>query len=78
METATALARTEELSRTNERPLGAGEQAWAIALIDIDHFKNVNDTYSHLVGDETLRHLAKLLRRCAGGYRAGARDGRGP
>lgn len=35
----------------------------ALAMIDIDRFKEVNDTYGHPVGDHVIRTLAQLLRR---------------
>ena len=35
----------------------------ALLMVDIDHFKKVNDTYGHLIGDEALRHIGLMLRR---------------
>lgn len=34
----------------------------SLLLIDVDRFKDVNDNYGHLVGDEILRNLAKLIK----------------
>lgn len=34
----------------------------SIVLCDIDHFKKVNDTYGHLIGDAVLRSFARILR----------------
>jgi diguanylate cyclase (GGDEF)-like protein len=37
-------------------------EAMAVLMIDIDHFKKVNDTHGHLCGDEVLRELAAIFR----------------
>ena len=75
VESAYAMAYHDELTGLPSRRaladalLRAGD-AYTLAVVDVDHFKQFNDTHGHDVGDQVLRMVASRLARAGGGGRA--------
>lgn len=74
-------AYTDELTglpgrRALEHHLRTLPRRYAIGMVDIDHFKRVNDRHGHAVGDQALRFVASHLRRMRGvsSYRYGGEE----
>jgi diguanylate cyclase (GGDEF)-like protein len=54
-----------EIARLRDKFNQTG-QPFSLAMIDLDKFKGLNDTYGHQVGDEALRQVGRVLRRTLG------------
>lgn len=75
VEASFRLAYRDELTRLptrralNEALTRLGDE-YAVAMVDVDHFKKFNDTYGHEAGDQVLRMVGSKLERVSGGGRA--------
>jgi len=56
----TGLANRRQLDETLHEALGEAAPV-AVVMLDLDHFKAVNDTHGHPAGDQVLRYLAEIL-----------------
>ncbi|MEA2175084.1 MAG: hypothetical protein QOD00_2676 [Blastocatellia bacterium] len=74
----TGLANRRRFERQLEREVGRTlryDRHFCLLLLDIDHFKNVNDSHGHDAGDEALRLLAKTIQAETRGIDLAARIG---
>ncbi|MFN7433922.1 MAG: diguanylate cyclase [Betaproteobacteria bacterium] len=62
MDALTGLPNRRGLDAALAHRIGEERAKFACVLADIDHFKRINDRYSHLVGDEVLRRVGALMR----------------
>lgn len=75
LETSYTMAYRDELTQLpsrralNEALLKVGD-AYTIAMVDVDHFKQFNDTYGHETGDQVLQMIASRLADVSGGGRS--------
>jgi diguanylate cyclase (GGDEF)-like protein len=65
----------QDMARTALLRAARLEQPVALLLVDLDHFKQVNDTHGHLTGDRALAEVSACLRRELRGYDAVGRFG---
>ena len=74
----TGLLNRSGLNKLRELAQASGwhrSRAFSIAVIDLDHFKRINDTYGHAVGDQVLQVVAEEIRRATRGGDYAARFG---
>src|ERR1044071_5449919 len=74
----TGLANRRRFERQLEREVGRMSRfghPFSLLMLDIDSFKNLNDSYGHDAGDEAIRRISKVLREGARGIDLAARIG---
>lgn len=68
----------QEMLEQSEAARRADARPYAVLVLDLDHFKSVNDRFGHDGGDAALRHVATVIRSCVrpgdGAFRLGGEE----
>jgi len=70
----TGLANRRAMTAALEA-LTQAQRPYAVLALDIDHFKQVNDTFGHDVGDEALKQVATIIAQCSRAHDLACRAG---
>lgn len=71
----TGLLNHTSAKKLIEDRLDDAKHEYALVIFDLDHFKQANDTYGHMFGDEVLKHTAEKLKQSVRGSDIAARVG---
>ncbi|WP_370277201.1 GGDEF domain-containing protein [Pontibacterium sp.] len=63
-----AIRGEQEFSRYKRLSIGSEHSPYSVMMIDLDHFKSINDNYGHVVGDQVLKQVADYLAQAVRNY----------
>lgn len=71
----TGLLNRSAFNKELEKLCGRGNIEVSLILFDLDHFKSINDTYGHLLGDKVIQYFAGILKKHSNNIHPVARYG---